>query len=235
MDCLFITFSAGGHGHLEQPVQHWISHASCVCINLPACKFEKDWNKNLMMASSFSELQVLGGICSHTKGTHQDVGGVKDESGAYISRHTAEYPAALASQFAQLIFPLLSHKGTDLTVEMAARSIPLKPFGVPPYPRHDGGGLHSHADWSSPPPHVADTFKEFRSQAFEFLLDQKRFQKVHSAFQQQQSDPPFSASEVASFRNIISRFFGSTRTHSQLVHSTGPTDPFHRTNWPCFE
>ena len=72
---LMITCSAGGFGHLEQPttamswsepcVQQWILSASCSCVNFPACQFGADWQKSWMMASSFSDLQSLAGICQH--------------------------------------------------------------------------------------------------------------------------------------------------------------------------
>ena len=113
-----ITSGAGGDGHLEQPttamswsepcVQQWILQASCYCVNLPACLYGADWRKSWMMASSFAAMTSLGGTCEHGPTAHQSKQGVRDASGEFKNRSTAEYPSALAASFAAVVFPILS-------------------------------------------------------------------------------------------------------------------------------
>lgn len=219
IDCLLVNYAAGSHGHLEQPstamswsetaVQHWILQAACTCINLPACKFGLDLHKQWMFATSFSDLRSLGGVCNHPQGSHQNIAGVKSPEGVFISRETAKYPAALATAFASLIAPLLSAQHGDLTVQQASAMVPVKEFGVPPNPRHDGGGFPSCADWSSPAPHQEDVFKSLRAETFDYMLQSGRYKKLLTAFAQRQDDPPFSQSEVDDFRRMLSRFLTS--------------------------
>ena len=107
IQALMVTYSSGGDGHLEQPttamswsepcVQQWLLTASCHChcINLPACLYGADWKKSWMMASSLEALTSLSGVCDHGSQAHQSITGVRDTSGAFVSRITAEYPPLL--------------------------------------------------------------------------------------------------------------------------------------------
>ena len=102
VEALVVTYSSGGDGHLEQPttamswsepcVQQWLMTAACHCINLPACLYGADWQKSWMMASSLENLTALAGVCTHGPYAHQPVAGVRDASGVFVSRATAEYP-----------------------------------------------------------------------------------------------------------------------------------------------
>ena len=99
VQCLRVGFSAGSHGHLEQPpnamsweepiVQQWLREARCSCVNLPACKFGMDISKAWLFATSLDSLQQLGAVCDHPRGTHTSIAGVKDSSGVYLSKSTA--------------------------------------------------------------------------------------------------------------------------------------------------
>ena len=65
------------------------------------------------MASSLENLAALAGVCTHGSYAHQPVAGVRDASGVFVSRATAEYPTLLASRFAEVVFHLLSHSNQD--------------------------------------------------------------------------------------------------------------------------
>ena len=156
--CIQVTISSGGHGHLEQPksamsweepvVQQFIKQHSCSCISMAACGFGKDWHKYWMFASSFIPLEELACECPHPPGSHQQIAGVKTPTGQYLSRETVEYPSSLASQFAQIILPLLSHQSLDLDLQSFPQYLPIKGIQSPPFSGQDGAGFPSQADWS---------------------------------------------------------------------------------------
>ena len=112
------AYTAGGHGHLEQPsgamswreptTKNWLLLANCSLILLAACGFDWDIKKTWLFASSFSALASMAVVCDHPAGSHQSIAGVKDSHGIYLSRRSAAYPAKLAAQFANIISVLLS-------------------------------------------------------------------------------------------------------------------------------
>ena len=178
----------------EPCVQQWLLAASCHCINLPACLYGADWQKSWMMASSLEALTSLGGICEHGSTAHQSITGIRDSSGGFVSRTTAEYPPLLAESFAQVIFPLLSHSNRDLAVTDSLRILPIKQLQDAPFPRQDGGGMPSMADWSSPSLGVEDIFRSIRQEVFQSLMDTGDFRILQKAFPEKQSDPQISSS-----------------------------------------
>lgn len=107
-----------------------------------------------MFASTFLALSRLACSCNHPPGTHQQIAGVRTASGHYLSRDTAEDPPDLASQFAQIILPLLSSNGIDLDLASYPEHLPSKSLSDPPFARQDGAGFCSQADWSSPHPRL---------------------------------------------------------------------------------
>ena len=169
IQALLITRSSRGDGHLEQPttamswsepcVQQWILTASGCCINLPACAYGADLRKAWMRASSLNSLTDLGGLCEHGPQAHQQISGIRDSSGAFISRSTAEYPLQLAASFAEVVSHVLSHSHQGLSVEETHRPSPIKGLRDAPFSRQDGGGMPSLVDWSSPPRDMEDTFQ----------------------------------------------------------------------------
>ena len=125
--CLRLVVSSGGHGHLEQPksamswiepmVQQFIQQESCVCVSIAACSYGKDWHKHWMLASTYPEVARLASECLHPPGTHQQIAGALSETGQFLSRDTAEYPVALATTFGQIIKPLLTMQGLDISLD----------------------------------------------------------------------------------------------------------------------
>ena len=116
-EILQVVFSAGGHGHLEQPpsamswlencTQQWLASGGVYCINLAACAFDRNWPKSWLFASSFEPLTELACTCPHPPGHHPKLAGVRDDTGGFLSRRTAEYPEQLANKFASIIIPLV--------------------------------------------------------------------------------------------------------------------------------
>ena len=112
VEILQVVYSAGGHGHLEQPpsamswlescTKTWLLSGGSYCIHLAACQFQRDWPKAWLFASSFEPLTAIACTCPHGPGPHPPLAGVRDESGTFLSRRTAEYPEQLASKFADI-------------------------------------------------------------------------------------------------------------------------------------
>ena len=104
--CASLTFDAGGHSHLEQPpsamswqepeVQSFISTCRCHCTVVAACHFDRDWAKSWMFCTTCEEVSSLACLCPHGSHSHQQIAGVRTDSGTYPSRYTAEYPPLLA-------------------------------------------------------------------------------------------------------------------------------------------
>ena len=125
-ELLQVVLSAGGHGHLEQPpsamswlencTQKWLLSGGYHCIHLAACAFGRNWPKSWMFASSFAPLISLACLCEHPPGHHPPLAGVRDETGGFLSRRTAEYPEQLADKFAQIVLPLVRGSGMDFSV-----------------------------------------------------------------------------------------------------------------------
>ena len=61
-------------------------------IVLAACAFGMDVHTCWLLASSYRPLQDLAAVCCHPQGSHQEIVGVRDSTGAFVSRYTAEYP-----------------------------------------------------------------------------------------------------------------------------------------------
>ena len=213
--CLQVTISSGGHGHLEQPksamsweepvVQQFIKQHACSCISVAACGFGKDWHKYWMFASSFIPLEKLACTCPHPPGSHQQIAGVKTSTGQYLSTETAEYPSNLASQFAQIILPLLSQQSLDLNLQTFQQYLPIKSIQSPPFARQDGAGFPSQADWSGIHS-FDDCFSTLRKNFFRTIMDQKMDRQIIQAFRSGQVEPPFQDEQLIPFRNFLDEF-----------------------------
>ena len=157
--CLQHVHAAGGHGHLEAPpnaftwydpvVKSWLHQQQCQCVVVAACSFHMDISKHWMFACSHDWFCDMACACTHS--THAPYAGLKDSSGTYLSRRTAEYPKELAQQIASHLSSRIGPKILQLTLTSALAMIPVKPLQVAPHALHDGGGKGSKPDWSAPP------------------------------------------------------------------------------------
>ena len=129
-----------------------------------------------MLASTFSDIEKLAWSCPHPKGTHQQIAGALSPEGHFLSRDTAQYPPLLAAKFAELILPLLTTNGTSIALSHLDQYLPVKSLADPPFPRQDGGGFASKADWSAQHSYE-DCFKTLRQIFFSHIMD-NRLDKV---------------------------------------------------------
>lgn len=212
---LQLVIASGGHGHLEQPssamsweeplVRSFIRTYACACVYVAACGYGKNWHKSWMFASTLQDLQSIAYQCPHLPGSHQSIVGVRSASGQFLSRNTAEYPEALCDRIAQIVFPLVSTHGQNLSLESALLLVPVKDYLDPPYSRQDGAGYASQGDWSSP--HTChDVFVALRKQFFQKIVDNRLDKQLVSAFSQHSDQPPFSEDQLLPFRRLLDEF-----------------------------
>ena len=213
--CLRLVVSSGGHAHLEQPksamswleplVQQFLQQESCVCVSIAACSYGKDWHKHWMLASTYPEVAQLASECSHPPGTHQQIAGALSESGQFLSRDTAEYPEALATKFGQVIKPLLTTQGLDLSLDQVEQFFPIKSPSDIPFSRQDGGSFASQADWSARHS-FDDCFQSLRRNFFRQIMQDRLDQVILRSFTNRVDSPPFSMEQVAPFRQFLDEF-----------------------------
>ena len=216
--CLIALYSSGGHGHLEQPptamswqepsVQQWLLTSGASCIHLAACAFGRNWNKSWMFASSLRSLQSMACVCTHPKASHENIGGVLDATGQFLSRQTAEYPVELANQFAQITLPLFSATQQDIKWDERKRILPVKGLIDPPRSSQDGGGVHSLPDWSAPH-HKPDVFSEVRRSWMKHIISNKWHLRLIAHLDQHINSPIFTPSEVQQFRESLEQLVTS--------------------------
>ena len=215
IQCVHLTIASGGHGHIEQPksamswnepiVQQFISQHKCACVSMAACGYGKDWHKFWLFASTFYALSRMACSCDHPPNSHQQIAGVRTHTGQYLSRETAEYPPALANQFAQIILPLLSDQGQELTISNFEQYLPVKDVTSPPFVRQDGAGFPSKGDWSGPH-NFDDCFNTLRKNFFNSILSARLDQTLLRAFNEQQAEPPFSDEQLQPFKHFLDEF-----------------------------
>ena len=217
--CLTLVFQAGGHVHLEQPptamswqepcVQQFLTIISAFCVHLPACHFDRNWHKSWMFATSYEPLSVLGNVCEHAPFSHQQIAGVRTDSGEYLSRQTACYPPDLSNRFAQIIMPLLSKNHLDWQWQDTAKLLPIKSPSEPPFGQEDGAGLSSQPDWSTDPRTAQDHLHDLRTSWMKKIVNLRFDQIIQQYFAGDHSAPPFSAEQLAPFRVDLEQFLQS--------------------------
>ena len=213
--CIRLVSSSGGHGHLEQPssamswqepaVQQFLQQEACSCVSIAACGYGRDWNKTWMLASTFSDLEQLAWACPHLKGTHQQIAGALSPEGHFLSRDTAQYPPLMAERFAELILPLLTTNGVSIALSNLDQYLPVKSLADQPFPRQDGGGFASQADWSAKHSYD-DCFKTLRKNFFSHIMDNRLDKVILGAFANRSELPPFSMEQLAPFRSFLDEF-----------------------------
>ena len=235
VSCASLTFDAGGHSHLEQPpsamswqepeVQSFISSCRCHCTVVAACHFDRDWAKSWMFCTTCEEVSSLACICHHGPHSHQQIAGVRTESGAYLSRYTAEYPPLLALAFARCILGLIDHNGRDFSLDEIETHIPCKDLHAPPFVRQDGGGLTSCGDWSHPPAKTSDVFQVLRQHWIRQIISQRLDKQLTHHLQNRVDSPPFSDEQLRPFKLWLEEFL---EANGEAANWTIPADqPMH--------
>ena len=172
---------------------------------MAACGYGRDWHKHWMFASTFAALEKMACACHHPAGSHQQIGCVKTDTGQYLSRSTAEYPSALTEQFAQIIIPLLSDRGRELTLSTYEKYLPMKNLSDPPFSRQDGAGHVSRSDWSGTHS-FEDSFQVLRRNFFKEIMAKRLDLQILRAFHDRQSEPPFTPEQLHPFRAYVEEF-----------------------------
>ena len=98
--CQLLTavFDSGGRVSLEQPpsamsweesvVSAFLLRGSASLVYIPACVFGVSIHKAWLFATTFAPLIQFATVCSHDRGAHLDVRGLRDEWGGYFSQQT---------------------------------------------------------------------------------------------------------------------------------------------------
>ncbi|CAE7705984.1 unnamed protein product, partial [Symbiodinium microadriaticum] len=190
-------------------VQEFLKRISADLNVIPACSVGVSVHKHWMFASSWRPLQALASTCDHPYSAHEDVRGIREASGDWASRKTAEFPPLLTARFADLLMPLFS-PGQDaklLSCEEALGMLPCKPHDALPRANQDGGGIFSLPDWSSPPPGQGDHLRALRHLWTEWLAAHHIPIRLRQHVQRESEDALFSEAEVAELRELTSAWF----------------------------
>ena len=192
---------------------------------MAACHFDRDWAKSWMFCTTCEEVSSLACLCPHGSQSHQQIAGVRTDSGAYLSRYTAEYPPLLAAAFAKCIIGLIDHQGQDFSLDDVEKHIPCKALRSPPFVRQDGGGLHSCGDWSHPPSKTSDILQVLRQHWIHQIISQRLDKQLTHHFQNRLDSPPFSDEQLQPFKLWLEEFLGA---HGEAANWTVPADqPMH--------
>lgn len=219
--CLTLIHQARGHAHLEQPptalswledsVKPFLTPISARCVVIEAWGYGKDWYKQWMFASIWQRISDLGHFCQHLPGSHFLWVGTISETGESLSRQTACYPEALATAFANIVAPLVTHTSSDWQMDDISCVPPRTDISSPPCGQDDGGVLPSNPDWRLGDRVAKDFFGPLRKKWVQRILD-TRLDKflVHFFAQEDHATPPFSDALLAPFRADLEQFLAES-------------------------
>ena len=131
---------------LEPVATHFLKEIQADLVHISACSVGLDMHKSWIFATCYRPLQALASVCTHPRGSHEDIRGTRDSSGGFRSRASAEYPHALAVKYAQQALPLFLEKpelAKALTLEAAPLLASVKGISDPPVSVQDGAGIFS--------------------------------------------------------------------------------------------
>ncbi|CAL1161087.1 unnamed protein product [Cladocopium goreaui] len=227
VEVLTLVFQAGGHVHLEQPlnamswlekvVRQFLQLIGASCINVAACAYEMDVYKAWMFASSFTGLRPLGCICQHPPNSHVRLQGLRDDSGAFASRATAQYPQKLAQLFANLVAPLLDTSALDLQWSSLDALMPTKHLSEYPFAQIDGGGAFSHPDWSQDNRQEHDWFKMLRTSWMNRIISERLDKILLAHVASGNPSPPFSMETLTPFKDDLEKFLELTSPTGRVL------------------
>lgn len=230
--CASLTYTAGGHAHVEQPpgamswrevsLQHWLIQGSCALVIVAACGYSLDIKKSWLFASSFHDLKNLAVRCEHPPGSHVSIAGTRDEHGVYLSRHSAIYPDPLVALFASVVSVLFSPSNKHVSWDNAFQLIPQKTLSDPPHSFCDGGGLTSTPDWSRPPALSVNIFRNLREHWLPILIQQGWPQRILRHFASHENSVPFPQDMVTSFRESLNTLLPVTSSFDWTIREDQP-------------
>ena len=113
---------------------------SASLVYIPACAFGVSIHKAWLCATAFAPLIQFATVCSHDRGAHLDVRGLRDEWGGYVSQQTAICPEALARSFSRCLAELfVPSRGALLSLLDALARMPAKDERASPRVARWGG------------------------------------------------------------------------------------------------
>ena len=71
-------------------------------LGAAACHFDHDCSKSWMFCTTCEEVCSLACLCPHGSQSHQQIAGVRTDSGAYLSRYTAEISSIIGYSFCKM-------------------------------------------------------------------------------------------------------------------------------------
>ena len=236
---LYAVYQSGGHASLEQPrnsmswsepaAQGFMLDISADLVVVAACEFEMPFDKHWLFATSWRPLQSLQSVCPHAAGFHESFAGVRDASGDFLSRKTATFPNALAQRYVELIAPLFPGvvaPASEVTLEQATASVPVRPEASFPRACQDGGGIYSVPDWASPPPGTSDVFKTLRRDLMQLFASTKAPLRLRKQVAEGRAEPLFSESEVVSLRACWGSWFREQGFTQEVDWSVAKGQPY---------
>ncbi|CAE7475034.1 unnamed protein product, partial [Symbiodinium pilosum] len=198
-------------------------------VVVAACEFEMPFDKHWLFATSWRPLQSLQSVCPHAAGFHESFAGVQDASGDFLSRKTATFPNALAQRYVELIAPLFPGvvaPASEVTLEQATASVPVRPEASFPRACQDGGGIYSVPDWASPPPGTSDVFKTLRRDLMQLFASTKAPLRLRKQVAEGRAEPLFSESEVVSLRACWGSWFREQGFTQEVDWSVAKGQPY---------
>ena len=236
---LYAVYQSGGHASLEQlrnsmswsepAAQGFMLDISADLVVVAACEFEMPFDKHWLFATSWRPLQSLQSVCPHAAGFHESFAGVQDASGDFLSRKTATFPNALAQRYVELIAPLFPGvvaPASEVTLEQATASVPVRPEASFPRACQDGGGIYSVPDWASPPPGTSDVFKTLRRDLMQLFASTKAPLRLRKQVAEGRAEPLFSESEVVSLRACWGSWFREQGFTQEVDWSVAKGQPY---------
>ncbi|CAL1144831.1 unnamed protein product [Cladocopium goreaui] len=132
--------------------------------------------------------------------------GLRDDSGAFASRVTAQYPQKLAQLFANLVAPLLDTSALDLQWSSLDALMPTKHLSDYPFAQIDGGGAFSHPDWSQDNRQEHDWFKTLRTSWMNRIISERLDKILLAHVASGNPSPPFSMEILTPFKDDLEKF-----------------------------
>ncbi|CAL1147245.1 unnamed protein product [Cladocopium goreaui] len=132
--------------------------------------------------------------------------GLRDDSGAFASRATAQYPQKLAQLFANLVAPLLDTSALDLQWSSLDALMPTKHLSEYPFAQVDGGGAFSHPDWSQDNRQEHDWFKMLRTSWMNRIISERLDKILLAHVASGNPSPPFSMETLTPFKDDLEKF-----------------------------
>ena len=219
---------------LDPDVTAWCRLTAPHGATVAACQVGLALHKSWSFFCNDPGIAAVSSVCPHPFGFHPAVSGKRSSDGSFLTRHTAEYPRALAQSLAELASPWLS------SISSSSAAIPLLdwqtllPSRLPwPELKHrveDGAGTCSTARPS--PASCTDPLRNLRAAWSRRLLSDGLAVRIASALNSGRRDPPLSDSELEPFLADL-RVFLEVTDEATWTHLTSvqPGQPFRLGLW----